>query len=161
MKPDINTLLEGTKECKGYVTATDSLTINEENRLQKQVQQLQEQDDYNKYIIDKKINDLTSRLNQYEEMEKEGMIMTKEVFQQRKELDQKFADIYEKVNALMDQRKEERRRSRDYEMETDFIEKDNKFSILSFTSEKTLQQQEELERTLLEGKILRKEQNNK
>ena len=32
-KPDVNTLLEGTKEGKGYVAAIDSLTINNENRL--------------------------------------------------------------------------------------------------------------------------------
>jgi hypothetical protein len=52
---DINELLEGTAECKGFVSAIDSLTINDENRLQKQVQELKEQDNYQKYIIDKKI----------------------------------------------------------------------------------------------------------
>ena len=87
--------------------------------------------------------------------------MSKNHAQQRKELDQKFADIYVKVNALMDQRKEERKRSRDYEMATDFIEKDNKFEILSFTSEKTLQKQNELERTLLEQETLLKEKDQK
>jgi hypothetical protein len=57
MKPDINTLLEGTKECKGYVAAINDLTIDESNRLQKQVQELKEQDDYQKYVIDKKIKE--------------------------------------------------------------------------------------------------------
>ncbi len=28
MKPDVNTLLEGTKEVKGYITAINALTIN-------------------------------------------------------------------------------------------------------------------------------------
>ena len=37
MKPDTKTLLEGTKEVKGYLAAAnDSLTINDENRLSKQ-----------------------------------------------------------------------------------------------------------------------------
>lgn len=57
MKPDINTLLEGTKEVKGYVAAIDALTINDENRLSRQVQELQEQDDYQKYVIDKKMKE--------------------------------------------------------------------------------------------------------
>ena len=43
MKPDINTLLEGTKEVKGYIAAINALTINDENRLSKQVQELKEQ----------------------------------------------------------------------------------------------------------------------
>jgi hypothetical protein len=54
MKPDINTLLKGTKEVKGYIAAIDLLTINDENRLSKQVHELEEKDDYQKYIIDKK-----------------------------------------------------------------------------------------------------------
>jgi hypothetical protein len=55
MKPDINTLLKGTKEVKGYIAAIDSLTINDENRLSKQVHELKEKDDYQKYVIDKKM----------------------------------------------------------------------------------------------------------
>src|SRR5215207_1545864 len=62
MKPDINTLLEGTKECKGYLAAIDSLTINEENRLSKQVQELKEQDDYQKYVIDKKMKEKDAQI---------------------------------------------------------------------------------------------------
>ena len=87
-----------------YLKVVDDLTINEENRLKRENENLREQDDYQKYIIDKKINDLTSRLNQYEEIEREKRIMSKAHAQH-------FADIYEKVNALMDQRKEERKRS--------------------------------------------------
>ncbi len=51
-KPDILTLLEGTAECKGYVTAINDFIINDENRLSKQVQELNEKDDYQKYVID-------------------------------------------------------------------------------------------------------------
>ena len=54
MIPDIQTLLEGTKEAKGYVAAINELTINEENRLQKQLHEAKVQDNYQKYIIDKK-----------------------------------------------------------------------------------------------------------
>ena len=54
---DINTLLKGTKKQKGYIATINSLTINDENRLSKQVQELQEQDDYQKYVIDKKMKE--------------------------------------------------------------------------------------------------------
>ena len=64
MIPDINTLLEGTKETKGYISAIDSLTINDENRLQKQVQELKEKDNYQKYIIDTKILDKDQQINE-------------------------------------------------------------------------------------------------
>ena len=47
-KPDIQTLLEGTAECKGYVTTRNNFIINDENRLSKQVQELKEKDDYQK-----------------------------------------------------------------------------------------------------------------
>jgi hypothetical protein len=57
MKPDINTLLEGTKECKGYIHAINDLTINDENRLSMQVQELKEKDDYQNYVIDKKLKE--------------------------------------------------------------------------------------------------------
>lgn len=40
-----------------YLKVVDDLTLNDEYRLSKQVQQLKEKDDYNKYIIDKKLKD--------------------------------------------------------------------------------------------------------
>jgi hypothetical protein len=43
---DINELLEGTAECKGYVTAINELTINDEFRLKRENQELK-----NKMII--------------------------------------------------------------------------------------------------------------
>lgn len=94
---------------------------------------------------------LTLRIDQYEEAQKEGRIMSREHAQ-------KFADIYDKLNALMKQKEEERRRSRDYEMETNFIDKDNKFNIMLLTSEKTIQKQNELERTLEKTLLQQKEQ---
>jgi hypothetical protein len=40
-----------------YLKVVDDLTINEENRLSKQVQELKQHDDYQKYIIEKKMNE--------------------------------------------------------------------------------------------------------
>jgi hypothetical protein len=40
-----------------YLKVVDALTINYENRLSKQVQELKEKDDYQKYVIDKKIHE--------------------------------------------------------------------------------------------------------
>ena len=62
-KPDMVTLLEGTKECKGYVATIDSLTINNENRLERKVQQLEEQDDYQKFVIDKKFKEKDEQIS--------------------------------------------------------------------------------------------------
>jgi seryl-tRNA synthetase len=57
MKPDINTLLEGTKEVKGYIASIDSLTINDENRLSKQVQELKEKNEDAEYVIKGKLQE--------------------------------------------------------------------------------------------------------
>jgi hypothetical protein len=57
MKPDINTLLEGTKEVKGYLAAIDSLTINDENRLSKQVQELKVKNEDAEYVIKGKLQE--------------------------------------------------------------------------------------------------------
>jgi integrase len=70
-KPDINTLLEGTKECKGYVAAIDSLTINEENRLQKKVQELKEKEDFQTYVIEKQMKEKDEQIKaMMEQLEK-------------------------------------------------------------------------------------------
>jgi hypothetical protein len=55
MKPDTNTLLEGTKEIKSDLAAIDSLTINDENRLSKQVQELKEKNEDAEYVIKGKL----------------------------------------------------------------------------------------------------------
>jgi hypothetical protein len=142
-KPDVQTLLEGTKEVKGYVAAIDSLTINDENRLSKQVEKLKQQDDYNKYIIDKKIQDLTSKLNEYEEIQKEGRIISRTQAKQ-------FADIHEKVQVLFAKYKDERKSNRDFETETDLVVKDQKFDkMLSATTER-IRKRGDLERHLFQ-----------
>lgn len=55
MKPDTNTLLEGTKEVKSNLAVIDSLTINDENRLSKQVQELKEKNEDAEYVIKGKL----------------------------------------------------------------------------------------------------------
>lgn len=92
MKPDIETLLEGTKEVKGYVAAIDSLTINDENRLQKKVEVLKEKDDYQQFVIDKKLKEkdeqisiLSSQLNdiakQFQEINQRNKIDNKKHYE--------------------------------------------------------------------------------
>ena len=63
MKPDTNTLLEGTKEVKGYLAAIDSLTINDENRLSKQVQELKEKNEDAEYVIKSKLQEKEEQIN--------------------------------------------------------------------------------------------------
>ena len=66
-KPDIQTLLEGTAECKGYIAAISDLTIDESNRLSKQVQELKEQDDYQKYVINNKMKEKDEQIKALQE----------------------------------------------------------------------------------------------
>ena len=67
MKPDINTLLEGTKETKGYISAIDSLTINDENRLSKQVQELKIRNQDSEYVIKGKLQEKEEQIKNLEE----------------------------------------------------------------------------------------------
>ena len=56
-KPDPEILLEGTKECKGYVSIINDLTINEEHRLSKKVQELQSKNQDKDYVIKGKLQE--------------------------------------------------------------------------------------------------------
>ncbi len=56
-KPDPIILLEGTNDCKGYLHTINDLTINDEFRLVTKIKKLEEQDDYQKYVIDKKMKE--------------------------------------------------------------------------------------------------------
>ncbi len=65
MKPDTKTLLEGTKEVKGYLAAAiSSLTINDENRLSKQVQELKEKNEDAEYVIKGKLQEKEEQINE-------------------------------------------------------------------------------------------------
>ncbi len=63
-KPDINTLLEGTRDCKGYLAAINDLTIDESNRLSKQVQELKEENEDKDYVIKGKLQEKDEQINQ-------------------------------------------------------------------------------------------------
>ena len=64
MIPDTQTLLEGTKEVKGFVAAINDLTINDENRLSKQVQELKEKNEDAEYVIKGKLQEKDEQINQ-------------------------------------------------------------------------------------------------
>ena len=122
-----------------YLKVVDDLTINEENRLQKQLQQVEEQKDYQTYIINKKIESLTSKVEEYEEIQKEGRIISREQAKQ-------FADIAEKVQALTAKFENERKENRDYEktpME-DYNTKDQKFEKFLKTRRERIRQESDL-----------------
>ena len=67
MIPDINTLLEGTKETKGYVAAINSLTINDENRLKRENESLKEEDEYKEYLIQQKLKQKDSEIEKMQQ----------------------------------------------------------------------------------------------
>jgi integrase len=64
MKPDTHTLLEGTKEVKGYLAAINSLTINDENRLSKQLRELKEKNEDAEYIIKAKLKEKDEQIHE-------------------------------------------------------------------------------------------------
>jgi integrase len=90
MIPDINTLLEGTKEAKGYVAAMyDYLTINDENRLQKKVEELKQQDDYQKFVIDNKLKNMEMENQELkQELERTKKLVYVDVERFRKQLEE-------------------------------------------------------------------------
>ena len=91
MIPDTQTLLEGTKEVKGYVAVIDSLTINEENRLKKQVQELKDKDDYNRYQIDKQIK----KIKEENKILSQKLVRYEEHVKYNKDCEQKIDEIIE------------------------------------------------------------------
>jgi hypothetical protein len=64
--PDISTLLEGTPDCKGYVNAIDALTINEENILKKENQELKIDLEQKYDRLEQHNQLLTSKVQEYE-----------------------------------------------------------------------------------------------
>jgi integrase len=76
---DINELLEGTKECKGYVYAIDSLTINDENRLQLQNEELKKKEEIQEYIIDKRLKEKDRQIIELAKMANQSNTLLKQV----------------------------------------------------------------------------------
>jgi hypothetical protein len=124
-----------------YLKVVNDLTIDPAHRYQKQLEIIEEQNNYQKYVIDKKINDLTSKLNEYEEIQKEGRIISRERAKQ-------FQDIYDKVQALTAKFEKERQENRSYEEETDPAVKDSKFDKYLSTRDR-IKHQGNLEKTIL------------
>jgi integrase len=100
-RPNVNEMLSE------YLKVVDDLTIDEKNRLKKENQELKENKQETEYMIKGQLQEvleqnkiLSSKIQEYEEAHKEGRIMSKELAQQRKEMDQKFADLYNKIQSL-------------------------------------------------------------
>ena len=139
MKPDINTLLEGTKEVKGYVAAIDSLTINDENRLSKQVQELKEKNEDAEYVI-------KGKLQEKEEQIKVLMTQVEKLNNETNRNRQKFIDIANQIQEIKNRTKidpDTRKRIKTGEMGKDEI-----FNLWVEDRERKKQQQQELEQQL-------------
>jgi hypothetical protein len=127
----------------------DQLIINDEFRLSQQVLDLKEKDNYQNYIIDKKLKGkdeqikiLTSKVDEYVEVQKEGRIMSKEIAQ-------RFTDLEEKFNDLMGVKKKVSKYNREFELEeSNPITKEEKFDPFSETRRERIKKQGELERLL-------------
>lgn len=100
MIPDTQTLLEGTKEVKGYVTAVDSLTINDENRLKLENQNLKQRDDQ----IDKR----------FKAIEEENKILNQKLIKYNERV--QFNKVYEqKIDETVEAKYEEKKLNIEYE----------------------------------------------
>jgi len=100
-RPQQNQLLQE------YLKVIDDLTINDENRLSKQVQVLKEKDDYQNYVIDKKmqekdeqikilmfkIDKLSEKEQQFDEVQNEGRIISRDLNTQLIELGKQFEEL--------------------------------------------------------------------
>ena len=86
-KPTITDLLEGSDKMRGYIHVMNAVTINDEYRLSKQVQELKEKDEYKDYLIQQKLKNLENE--------------NKELKQRiEKEITVDFSDIREQLNEL-------------------------------------------------------------
>ena len=92
---------------------------------------------------DQQIKNLEIRLNEYEEIQREGRIISREMNQQ-------FLDIEQKVNALMGIQKKERKYDREFEVETDPVKKFDKHDLMLQATRERIRKQGELEKTLEE-----------
>src|SRR5215203_1033821 len=69
-KPTVNDLLEGSDKMPGYIQIMNAVTINEENRLSKQIQELKEKNEDKDSIINGKLQEKESESIKYHELEK-------------------------------------------------------------------------------------------
>lgn len=100
-KPETNTLLEGTAECKGYIHAINDLTINEENRLTKVVKELKEKDDYKNYIIDKKMQEKEEQIKELM-VKVEKLTKVEQEFKQTKKESKEYTDRFAQIELQLE-----------------------------------------------------------
>jgi hypothetical protein len=127
-----------------YLKAVNLLTINDEYRLQKKVQQLQQQDEYQKYVIDKKIK----------EMEEQNKILNQKLIKYNKHLEY-IQNCEQKINDIMESKFEEQHLNREYEsiptVEDKKGIKDSVFKNLLEIRKKRIKHENDYENLLREG----------
>ena len=92
---------------------------------------------------DEKIRILTSRLDEYEVIQKEGRIMSKEIAQ-------KFIDIKQQVKSLVFAKEKERNYNREYELADEPQIKEEKFDRVLEATRERIKREGKLQRQLLE-----------
>ncbi|HJT84497.1 MAG TPA: hypothetical protein VJ697_08445, partial [Nitrososphaeraceae archaeon] len=103
-KPTVTDLLEGSDKMSGYIQVMNAVTINEENRQKKVIQDLKEDLEQKYYSLEQKNQLLTTKLQEYEEANKEGRIMSKEYSQKINELNKKFNEVIAKFEMERDEK---------------------------------------------------------
>jgi site-specific recombinase XerD len=66
-KPTVTDLLEGSDKMCGYIHVMNAVTINDEYRLKKENSELKKQGDYQKFIIDKRMNEKDQQMEKMQE----------------------------------------------------------------------------------------------
>ncbi len=92
---------------------------------------------------DERIRILTSRLDEYEVIQKEGRIMSKEIAQ-------KFIDIKQQVKSLVFAKEKERNYNREYELANEPQIKYEKFDRVLEATRERIKREGKLQRQLLE-----------
>jgi integrase len=87
-----------------YLKVINDLTINDENRLKKENQELKQQDDYQKYVIDKKIM----------EMEEQNKILSQKLIKYEEHV-KYIKECEQKIDTIIESKFEEKNINREYE----------------------------------------------
>ena len=90
-------LLEGTNNMKGYVVAVNELTINDEYRLSKQVDELIEKKQETEYIIKGQLQEM---IEKDKEKDKQIEILTKQVKNIDVVVGQRFSELFTKYGLV-------------------------------------------------------------
>ena len=93
-KPTVNDLLEGSDKMPGYIQIMNAVTINEENRLSKQIQELKEKNEDKDSIINGKLQEKESESIKYHELEKR---YERDMNALREDMENKFQVLLSKI----------------------------------------------------------------